>query len=327
MKVQELANVVRALKKKEESYLNVNIDLSDLRYIPSSEFDTLIDTSNFIKGIKFNKLSLKQFCRRIGVPIGFLNKVSSSLKTKIVNEMLEQIIDSDSKRAKLRLCKENDDLICRGIVNQSDANINDSFFLQSVVDVFKKDSVVQPLNLINSEQPTCIRVIDSTIFNKTVGSIFPASTVRSSDIGLTDIKYDVGMFVLKCKNGVVASYGEDSFYTHSYDGINTDILHDVSESMFNKMIKEYDILFNRVVSSRKKVLNLEESKLLITEYIDNRHIARSPGLKIKAAITQPENTYEDLSNTVTFTAQGYPINRRLDLEMSGGKLLGLDFER
>ena len=274
----------------------------------------------------FTKHSLSQFCSKIGVPAGYIDKCIDSGRLDLAEENVSSWLEDFNKELFIREYASEKGNRIRGVLSDRYSVFDTPDILRGMQDLI--DPKEFHINgVMMNEERFHARLVKNIPLNVPKEDLFAGIQIDTSDVGRSVLSVKTFIFKLVCTNGLIAPrigvlYQQKHFGITSEElcqGLSKTLLTvpDIEEMYSHKiaetMNKKASVLFDRFSNKDDPAL----------EFVKNiSHLTEDHSKKVLELMNSKYGQSQwGLINSLTEVAKEYTLERRLELEKVAGELL------
>lgn len=271
-----------------------------------------------------SKTARSQLCTKLGIPSSYVNKCIRYGKQELAYHNINQWLEGGNAGSLLVRGYKNS---IRGILSKGYAAYDSLFILKSL-SLYIDMSQYRIKSYYMDEERLHLRLVGLHRIDYKE-DLYPCIFISSSDVGLSSLVMNFGIYKQICTNGLMLSQGDWQLYRQRHIGIRPE---DFEERLVASL-KKVDILSDKVITKVRACRGIGFSvsiNNLTQEDFDSvvKSIKDDTGISSEGAgkvITLMKDKYGDsvwgYINSLTEVAQDYTLERRLELETIAGNML------
>ncbi len=260
--------------------------------------------------------ALQQLCSKIGVPMSYLSKCQPEVREYNINHWLQKsqdhnlfrcMVDRDSKRV-------------RGILSDRYTPVDDSFVIASLNRAIEESNLENPLvtKMYTGEDMMRVQVTDRK--KPVVGDTTLGFFIGNSEVGLSRIYIEMGLYTYRCTNGLRVptfsmEFNRKHIGTISHNMITDNFQNQIAGIMnnYSHMMQYMNIAGQISIQKSKFKSYIENSKEFSLEFNDS--------MKSRIRQLPAKNVLWAYVSQMTEQAQQYREYERMEIEKHAGKYL------
>lgn len=271
----------------------------------------------------------KQFCKIVGIPVGFFMDARPSLKKQIYDTW-KATLSADEKKATCiaRIRDSQDCAIIRAlvpdnfsalqnheIINIINQSIDYKFFRLEDVKGDQRDDLILHARYVFGE-----------VFKVSGQEACLGFSVTASELGACPLNIDSFLYLMESKTVFFATYGKESFFQTKYEGVQPNELKELFPKLIQRIESEKDEIKERVEEADKEVIPMDEA-VKIRDYSKIPTKFKKSLFKEVAANSDDMGTKLDFARHVGLIAKDFDVLKRTQIERAAGKYLNLVFSK
>jgi len=271
----------------------------------------------------------KQFCKIVGIPVGFFMDARPALKKQIYDTW-KATLSADEKKATCiaRIRDSQDCAIIRAIVpdnfsplqnheiiNIINQSIDYKFFRLEDVKGDQRDDLILHARYVFGE-----------IFQVAGQEACLGFSVTASELGACPLNIDSFLYLMESKTVFFATYGKESFFQTKYEGVQPNELKELFPKLIERIESERDEIKERVEKTNKEVVPMDEA-VKLRDYKKIPTKFKKSLFKEVAGCGDDMGTRLDFARHVGLIAKDFDVLKRIDIEKAAGKYLNLVFSK
>lgn len=329
--MKELQNLHSQLEKENESKVDVLAPMSSTEFIAENDKNYLIlqkgeTLPSEYHSFKFNDIQdrimelsphgFQQLCSKIGVPMSYMRKcepeareynVTHWLKRTEANNLFRCILEKDSSRL-------------RGIMSERYSPIDDSFVVDSLNRAIANSNLENPLvkKAYTGEDMLRLQITDDK--RPVVGGTTMGFYVGNSEVGLSKIYLEMGLYTYTCTNGLRVPQFSFEFSRRHVGNISQNLITDNFQSQIAGIIDNYSYMMRYMGIAEK----IEFRKSKFKKYIENSKNFSLPfkdSMKSRVRSLPAKNSLWLYTSEITEASQNFREMERMNIEQEAGKYM------
>jgi hypothetical protein len=267
--------------------------------------------------LPFNSYAFSQFCSKMGVPVRYAKNCIKEGMNPLVADNLNQWINKqpDNKEYLIREFKGK----VRAFLSDKYTVMDSPDILESVYDTLKGSDLKLKGYMINEERLHARFITGRLPIDE---DLFYGLQVDSSDVGRNML--NVQFFVWKqiCTNGLVVPKGRGDIFHQIHMGMSPEQFREGLVAGLDRVPDIVEGVTEAIKNVQKIKLNQLELDTIIQDTIDTLNMPEESTEKILELVTHKYSKSKwGVINSFTEIAQGYQIERRLEIEKAASNLL------
>lgn len=267
----------------------------------------------------------KQLCGLIRYPAKVFDENEPALNMRIMAERLRGV------RASNHLVKwvdGDDGRELRAVLPHPYTSIRDQDLVKIAIDSFPDVQFNKPS--LDSYTTTMRLVSPRDEFDIEGEKLRLAANLSCSEVGDSKLVVDTMIFVPRCTNGNIVTWGSARYFTHNYREVQANDLRDVYSNLLTRYRLELENIRRLLVAASRKKYTHDQ----VVEMWNRLKVHRSAskgfieeiesGFVLEAETTQ--KSHWELVQHITQKAQDLPAEQRIRHEVFAGMLLELDLD-
>ncbi|RJR12594.1 DUF932 domain-containing protein [Candidatus Parcubacteria bacterium] len=263
--------------------------------------------------LELSSHALQQLCSKIGVPMSYINKCEPEAREYNIGHWLKKTDGNNLFRCIL----EKDSSRVRGILSDRYTPVADSFVVSSLKNAIEASNIDNPLvtRIYAGEEMLRVQVSDGKkpVVNDTTLGFY----CGNSEIGLSTIFIEAGLYTFKCTNGLrVPNFSFEFNRRHvgniSYNQIGSNFHNQINNIMNN---------YSRMVSYMKIANQITMKKTSFSKFIEdskNFSVPLKDNMKARIKKLSAENVLWAYVSQMTEEAHYYKEQERMEIEKQAG---------
>lgn len=294
---------------KNEERVNFSLD-RDLRFHYEDEYQKKREAD-------ITQFAFSQLCARVGVPGKYIDKCYKSGKEELALQNFRAWADETKGNM---LVRENDGIV-RAVLSDSYAPF-DSYKVLRTLKYTADLKRFQPTQTYLSEDKLVARFVDFKELPVTDGSpLYVGFAVQSSDVGRGALSIQMFLYRSVCTNGLLISSGNGTLYRQSHVG---EKMTESKMQVFQKVFNNIDTVTGEMVSlinqNRTRSLKDFEMQILVEKAKRELKLSKEKSEQFETLVGNYEPTRWGIINSITELAQGFSLDRRIEMEEWAGNL-------
>lgn len=324
--IQDQAYAVQA---KCNDYTSQPVSSFQLDFIEETPVLGYFDIDGMFHGSTLSEHSLSQLCAVAGVPVGYIKRCRDNGKwgrDLAKDNLAKWLAHSDTESTLIR--EYGDDHI-RGILSSRFACFDAPLITDALLDCLDNSNYTVVGSCINEERFHARIINNYPLTLPSDKDLFWGFCVDSSDVGRRSLSITLFIWKQVCTNGLVVPMSTSLMFAHVHRGMFTDFEEGIRNTLTNAapIVKDTVGLISKAndmnlslalggynMMAREKLINNLKNHCNLSDNGINEVL-----LLISSGVYEP--TLWGLVNAVTQAAQGYSLERRIEIERGAGKLL------
>lgn len=273
--------------------------------------------------VNISPVALSQMCTRFGVPVSYATKCLEMGEAELFDRNMNTWARHEPADSSA-LIREYDGNI-RGFLSTRYTPCDTPVVLDAIMSEINEDDFFVKGYFLD-ENRFHVRMIKKEMLNIEGEDLFAGLCVSSSDVGIGSLNINFFVYKKVCSNGLVISKIGGNILRMHHVGI------DIDEFIVavHEAVEKFDIICENIcdviTEASEKFLSDEDIEHILTKASKEAQVTKKDKEKIieLAKTRYARNgavTKWGVINGITEIAQGYDVERQLDLETYAGKLL------
>ncbi|MEW6215758.1 MAG: DUF932 domain-containing protein, partial [Nitrospirota bacterium] len=309
-KVDIIAPLAKAefVAEDDKNYLIIQ----EGRVLPSEYHDYgLSDLRDRI--FELNSHSLQQLCSKIGVPMSYAGKCEAGVREFNIRHWLEKA-DGNSM---FRCMVDGRDSRLRGIMSERYSPVDDSFIVDNLNRAIENSNLSNPLvtKTYTGEDMLRLQVTDGK--KAVVGDTTLGFFVGNSEVGLSRIYIEMGLYTFTCTNGLRVPAFSMEFNRKHIGNISYNMISDNFQTQIGNIMNNFNHMrgYMRIanqITMKRHVFNkyIEESKNFSLSFKDS--------MKSRIHQLPAQGVLWNYVSEMTEEAHKYKELERMEIEKQAG---------
>lgn len=274
--------------------------------------------------------AIKQYCKLIGIPFSFFHKNSEDMKNRMATTWLNSL-KSEKATVLAKLRRVGNDYIIRALLPVEFSNISNLDVMrlvsETVGDGFKIEFS------IGDEQDDLIlhiRFVSKDVFEISGEKCSYGFSVIASELGAAPLSVDTFLYRNESESALIASYGNESFFSCDYDQIQPNDLKSLFPALIERLKSQLPQIKELIQSAKEFDSDTKEDVYALL-----RDLRLKKGLsdRFHSLLSQEicdDNDVRnkwDVSGKMAIVAKEFEVTKRLKVEKAAGEMVRLCFEK
>ena len=310
--LEELKKQAYDIKNKCTDF-EVTSSKHNVRIMPNLDVAFYTGTTKHVH--KLSPYAFGQLCTKAGVPTSYMKKCISKGKYELVEDNLNEWIETNNKDLLFRIYDNK----VRGIVSDKYSTFDTADVVDTLIETFGDEYKVKSF-LLNEERFHA-RLIDPSLLPSQKEDLYPGFEVDTSDVGRLNLGAQFFIFKLVCTNGLSRVEDDWKLFEQKHIGITSQKFQQYLAASLEAVPEIAAEAVERIKASKSDILNEEQVLDLLEDFRKKADLSGAAQDKIIELVGKYEPSRWGVINAITDAAKDYTLDRRLQLEKHAGQLL------
>lgn len=304
-----------------EDYMVRNVSELNTRFSPESFSLRFRSEDEKLRERKFTPYSFGQLCTKLEIPARYMDKCIQRGQLHLAENNINTWLDSYGKDFFIRTHKDK----IRGVLSDRYMTLDAPDIIQVLSDNVDMNKYQVKGHFLTPERFHA-RIVDRNPITKKE-DLFAGIQIDSSDVGRSTLTVTFFVYKLVCTNGLIAPVEGGVLFSKKHIGRYESEIEDFREG-FKTAMKQIPILANeyeRLIDKAKNItltLDNENNQTFYKDVLTKNGLSEEAVEQVFEIRSEkyPDNHW-GLINAVTEVAQGFTLERRIEIEKAAGHML------